>query len=274
MNVRLANALLATATTVRVPPSLLAGRRAALHASRMQFDDATPLGFESYGGAKPPSEKQVQYAQRLAQQTAMELPQDALMDSMACSRFIDDALSRTPPSPKQIEFATTIARQLNLEMPEGVTSNAKACSEFISANQMLMGGGGGGGYGASSSSGGGNYPPRAASTGREPSEKQILYAASLAAARNVGLSAEQLQDKVAMSSFIDECVREANSGGATPPANAFPAAGAAGMAYAASGAGAAAGDPAEKDDLDALFGSGGAMVDDEAKDDDMGDINF
>lgn len=248
-HLRLANALLATATVSRSPLRATNWRRAALHVTRMQFDDTSPLGFEgNYGGGRPPSEKQVQYAQRLAQQTATELPQEALMDSDACSRFIDDALSRTPPSAKQVEYANTIARQLNMDMPPGVTASAKACSEFIDANQGLMGGMGGGGGGRNLQAG----------PGQAPSEKQILFAARLARERQLGLSAEALSDRLAMSQFIDACL---NSQPMAAPAPASPTAdmpsammagtAAAGMATAAADAG---GDDLE-DEL--LFGGGG-----------------
>ena len=115
-----------------------------------------------------------------------------------------------------MEYANTIAKQLNIELPPTATSSAKACSEFIDANQGLMGGG----------SYGGNYGAPTGRTGKEPSEKQILYAASLARQRNLGLSAEVLQDRGAMSEFIDGCL----SG---PPPQSVPAAGTAASAMAA-----------------------------------------
>ena len=84
--------------------------------------------------------------------------------------------------------------------------SAKACSEFIDANQGLMGGMGGGG--------GRSYQ---AGPGQAPSEKQILFAARLARERQLGLSAEALSDKMAMSQFIDACLKS-EPAAAAPPA--------------------------------------------------------
>ena len=226
------------AASVRLTPSLVCPRvppplrmsRAAIHGTRMQYDD------ESYGMAyeqRPPSEKQVRYAQRLAQQLAKSLPQDALHDSEACSKFIDECLSEAPPSEKQVQFAQTIARDAGIELPAFVTTSSKACSEYINANQHLLSGrprsydGGSGGMGMGMGMGMGNAP----------TEKQILFAARLARDRNLGLSAEVLADKAAMSGFIDECLKtQATGGGAVSAGGVAPGA-AAGFAGAAGAAG-------------------------------------
>ena len=70
----------------------------------MTFDDG--LG---YGGGGEPSEKQMSYAQSLAQRTGLRLPPEALSDREACSAFIDEALSVSPPTSRQLAFAETLA---------------------------------------------------------------------------------------------------------------------------------------------------------------------
>jgi hypothetical protein len=65
-------------------------------------------------------------------------------------------------------------------------------------------GGGGGGMGYDSG----------AMKGRPPTEKQLLYAITLAQQRNVGLSAAELQDRSEVSRFIDESLAALRSGGA------------------------------------------------------------
>ena len=142
----------------------------AFHATRMQFDPAeVDYGFEG-GGPREPSEKQVRYAQRLAQQLAIPLPQDALIDFDACRSFIDDALTRTPASTKQIEFAEYIARTTGIELPPSATASSKAISEFIEANRKLL------------PNEPGAYSPGqgAGMSSAPPTDKQILFAARLA----------------------------------------------------------------------------------------------
>lgn len=183
-----------SATLMSTPVSRpLLMRSAALHATRMQEAD---WGFDS--GARPPSEKQIQFAQRLAQQTATELPQGVFNNGFECSQFIDEALSKVPPTDKQIEFARTIAANANIELPDHAIASSKSISAYIEANKGLapmspgMGGGGSGGTGP-------------------PTPKQITFAAKLAQQLNIGIPAEVLQSKSAMSSFIDQSLSQTNS---------------------------------------------------------------
>lgn len=244
----LTRVLLGCAAARRPPVHLAPMRslgRAALHCTRMQqYDDDTNYGmpFES----RPPSEKQVQYAQRLAQQLAKPLPQEALQEMNACRDFIDECLSQAPPTERQVQYAQTIARDAGIALPDYATRNAKACSEYIDANQHLLAGRPRS-YGAVESAG----PARGAMGGGMgmgggiPTDKQILYAATLARQRNLGLSAEVIADKGAMSRFIDECVA-----GGTPRSDPAPfgdgtaAAGAGGLGGMAAAATAAAADGA------------------------------
>ena len=147
-------------------------RSAALHATRMVEAD---YGFDA--GPRPPSEKQIRYAQTLAQQVALELPPRAATDSMECSAFIDMALAKVPPSPRQVEFAKSIAQQANIDLPEYALTSSKAISAYIEANQHLSAG-----------MGGGMRATGAMASQKEPSEKQILFAVSLARRLGVGLS--------------------------------------------------------------------------------------
>lgn len=184
----------------RLSGALHMAPRAALHVTRMQMQDEPLFGFGG-AGPRPPSEKQLMYAQRLAQQLSLELPQEAQSDMSACSNFIDDALSRAKPTDRQIEFAKIIAASLQQPLPDHVLESSKAISLYIESNKMLVpqGAGGGAMSGGMGSSGSG-----------EPTEKQILFAARLARQLNVGLSAEVLQSKGAMSQFLSESTQLAN----------------------------------------------------------------
>ena len=212
---------------------LSSGAARRLHASRMQLEGG---GSDSFGfyEERPPSEKQVAFAQRLAQQTAKSLPEAALQDMGACSQFIDECLSQTPPTERQLAFAQTIARDSGIDLPQQSTLSSKAVSDYINANQHLLRGGvGGGGIG-----GGGSGIGAAL-----PTEKQIMYAVKLARDRNFGLTAEQLSSKFEMSQFIDSCVN-GTSGTAAAGGVAMAGGGAAAGGAAAAAAFGAAPTPA------------------------------
>lgn len=208
-----------------------ATRYAALHATRMQYAD---YGFDA--GPRAPSDKQVRYAQLLAQRAALELPPEALVNGEECSAFIDKALQMTPPSERQIEFARSIARAANLELPEHALVSSKSVSAYIEANQHLSSGISMPGYtGGSSSS-------------REPTEKQILFAATLARRLNVGLTAEVLQSRQAMSTFLDQSQQQLRGspvgGGGMLGDSMLGGVGGVGATSAAAAAFSAAGSPA------------------------------
>lgn len=222
--------------------SLMAPRlgphRAALHATRMV--ESVDWGYDA--APSPPSEKQIKLAQRLAQEVALELPPQVITSKDECSSFIDRALNLKPPTEKQVEFARTIALTANIELPEHAIASSKAVSMYIEANQHLIAGMAGSPAGMSN---------------RPPTDKQLLFAANLARQRNVGLSAEALQSRQVISTFIDESQELLRSGGgaingggafgggmsAPMPMGAMGAMGAMGtMGGAAAFNGAAAGD--------------------------------
>lgn len=173
-------------------PRILRSSRIDRFQTHMQFD-----GDSSYGEIRPPSEKQIAYAQALAQQVKKPFPEKALKDSEECRDFIDDCLAKIPPTGSQIAFAETIAREVGIELPEVVTRSRKDCSDYISANRHLL-----------PTEIGNKGDTRGSSSG-PPTEKQLLFAIKLAQQRNLGLTAEQLSSKSEMSRFIDSCL---NSG--------------------------------------------------------------
>ena len=52
--------------------------------------------------ARPPSDKQVKYAQRLSKRTEKPIPLAALEDSMQISAYIESALRLAPPTEKKV----------------------------------------------------------------------------------------------------------------------------------------------------------------------------
>ncbi len=104
------------------------------------------------GGARPPSDKQIAFARKLAAERQAEVPEAALKDGRACSTFIDEMLAKKPapgaapaasgggaggggnakpPSDKQIAFAQKLAREKQLRLPEGFQQDWRICRDFI-----------------------------------------------------------------------------------------------------------------------------------------------
>lgn len=110
-----------------------------------------PQGGGGGGGTRPPSDKQIAFARKLAAERQTEVPETALKDSRACSTFIDEMLAKKPapgaapaapaagggggsakpPSDKQIAFAQKLSREKNLRLPEGFQQDWRICRDFI-----------------------------------------------------------------------------------------------------------------------------------------------
>lgn len=157
--------------------------------------------------AQPPSEKQFEYAQSLALQTSTAMPPEAHTDRSVCSTFIDDCRNKMVPTTKQLAFAEKLSEGSGVALPPDAQVNMVVCSEFIDSQLALQGGGGG-------------AAAAGAMGGSQPSEKQLLYAISLAQKANLGLTAEILADKRECSLFIDSQV---SGGNGSPPAASPPA---------------------------------------------------
>uniref|UniRef100_A0A7S0L1R9 Uncharacterized protein n=1 Tax=Coccolithus braarudii TaxID=221442 RepID=A0A7S0L1R9_9EUKA len=206
-----------------------------------QPPDAQSSGPFSAGGARSmsdgprlPTEKQINYAQRLAIAAAENFPEDILVSSEACSAFIDRLLRQTPPSKKQVDYAQLLAFRAGEALPADALMSASACSAYIDRLVSVAQAGGGV---AQQTQYGGQRPqyqpaPAAMSGGAQsavapnielaaggPSQKQVIFAVKLAQAAGVGLSAEALRDKGECSRFIEERLALQSS---MPPASASP----------------------------------------------------
>ncbi len=141
-------------------------------------------------GADPaPSPKALQFAHNLAEQYSVPMPEDAKSSAVICSAFIDQTLDANPTAPteKQVAFVTKLCAERGQEVPAEALVDRRKCSKVI---DELLGNAAAGDDGAAS--------------GTEPSDKQILFAARLAREKGVGLSADALTSKTAMSALIDQ----------------------------------------------------------------------
>ena len=80
---------------------------------------------------RPPSEKQIAYAESIAKQTGKPIPESARASAAAMSRWLDGQRSKRPPSEKQIEFAKSIAARKKITIPEAALRSAPALSKWI-----------------------------------------------------------------------------------------------------------------------------------------------
>ena len=80
-----------------------------------------------------PSEKALAYAQRIATDAGIALPDEAAVNAKACSDFIDAHVStrQSAPSPKALEYALQLAEQTGAKLPEEAAVDYRVCKEFI-----------------------------------------------------------------------------------------------------------------------------------------------
>ena len=84
-------------------------------------------------GIKPPSEKQIEYAKKLAESLKLELPKGYDENWKICSEFIDKYKDKDvrAPSEKQITFAKKLADDNGLKLPKDYETNLNICKKFI-----------------------------------------------------------------------------------------------------------------------------------------------
>jgi DNA topoisomerase-3 len=102
------------------------------------------------GGSFGPSEKQLAFASRLAEETGTELTTAAKASSKDLSAWIDAVQAKAGPrrpSDKQLAFARKLAGEKGEDLPAEAHRDAEACSAFI---DRMMGKGGGAGKGRTS----------------------------------------------------------------------------------------------------------------------------
>lgn len=80
---------------------------------------------------KPPSEKQLEFAKKLAKDQNLELPKDIENNWKICNEFIEKAKKSTPPTEKQIAFAQKLANDQKIELPKNYDKSIEICSKFI-----------------------------------------------------------------------------------------------------------------------------------------------
>jgi DNA topoisomerase III len=82
-----------------------------------------------------PTEKQLEYAHKLAAQLKVVLPPEVLQDFEACRAFIDKHVVSQPPSERAMSFAESIAKRKSVAIPDKVKKSSKELSAWIDSNK-------------------------------------------------------------------------------------------------------------------------------------------
>ena len=78
-----------------------------------------------------PTEKQLEFAQKLAKELNLNLSEEIKNNRAMLSRWIDQ---NKPPTKKQLEFAQKLAKELNLDLDENIMKNQKKLENWIKNN--------------------------------------------------------------------------------------------------------------------------------------------
>jgi hypothetical protein len=143
-------------------------------------------GDDGNTGKAPPTEKQISFAQTLAQQRGIPMPSSATKSKRACSTFIEESqalissgrpterqvdLGYDLPTERQLDYARRIAAERGMTLSAAALSSRKACSDWID-----------------------RVPP---------SPKQVQFAKAIAERRGLELPPEVLTKKRTCEMFLD-----------------------------------------------------------------------
>jgi len=148
-----------SATGVPYPKEYESSRRqtsAYIESNKAKFEQKTAEDPTLAGPGKPPSEKQLNYARKIAETLGVPLPHGCDDNWRVASKFIDDhkiafenagggSGGAKPPSEKQINFARMIAEKGKLSLPAGLEDDWRIAREFIDSHKHVLDGAGGGG---------------------------------------------------------------------------------------------------------------------------------
>lgn len=122
---------------IKLPRGVLgdgAACRAFLDEHMPPRDPNAPGGAQ--GGAFPPSDKQLAFAEQIATAAGKKIPDDARASSRLLSEWIDKnrkAMPARPPTEKQLALAERLASESGSELAEKVRTDMKACADYIDA---------------------------------------------------------------------------------------------------------------------------------------------
>ncbi|WP_031570529.1 hypothetical protein [Acidithiobacillus thiooxidans] len=93
------------------------------------------MSEESSHRRNVPTEKMLQFAERLAARKSLPLPPDVRESFDSCKAFLDEHGSELPPSTKAVNWANDIALKKKIPLSAEVLADARKLSEWIDANK-------------------------------------------------------------------------------------------------------------------------------------------
>jgi DNA topoisomerase-1 len=130
-----------------------------------------------------PSPKQIEYAERVAKERGVALPECYKTNGRICSEFIENNKSVPKASEKQIELAEKLAKEQCLSLPEGYKENIEICSKFIDKAFKTQ-------------------------PAYRPSEKQIAFAEKLSEEKGLKLPKGYKENAKVCKEFIDKAMKK------------------------------------------------------------------
>ena len=130
-----------------------------------------------------PSPKQIEYAERIAKEQGVALPEGYKTDGKVCSEFIEKNKTVPKASGKQIELAEKLAKEQGLSLPEGYKGNIEICSNFIDKAFKTQ-------------------------PAYKPSDKQILFAEKLSEEKDLKLPKNYKENTNVCREFIEKAMKK------------------------------------------------------------------
>jgi DNA topoisomerase-1 len=130
-----------------------------------------------------PSPKQIEYAERIAKEQGIALPDGYKTDGKICSEFIEKNKTVPKASDKQIELAEKLAKEQGLSLPNGYKENIEICSNFIDKAFKTQ-------------------------PAYKPSDKQILFAEKLSKEKDLKLPKNYKENAKVCREFIEKAMKK------------------------------------------------------------------
>ena len=127
----------------RVPVSAAASRACAPYIAYWRCLSTAPdqSPFMPTQGERPPSEKQMSFAESLATKYGAPIPPEAIHSSFLMSQYIDEVLDANPqpPTEKQLKYAQSLADEKGALFKDEMKVNRRTVSKFI--DELISGSG-------------------------------------------------------------------------------------------------------------------------------------
>ena len=147
------------------------------------YDNLKSHNIDFTFGDYIPSPKQIEFAERVAKERGVALPEGYKTNGRICSEFIENNKSVPKASEKQIELAEKLAKEQGLSLPEGYKENIEICSKFIDKAFKTQ-------------------------PAYKPSEKQIAFAEKLSEEKGLKLPKDYQENAKVCKEFTEKAMKK------------------------------------------------------------------